>query len=395
MQRAAALSHAKTTFATFSAAGLVKRNLTAAGFAVHKDKGFGKKRHLLYGHLEKPANTKILPAYYSLPQHQDIKTIAVVGAGIAGCALAAALSERGFSVKLIDQHHQVCTQGSGVTMALLKPIIHQQTSHYEQFHNSGYCYTKSILDYLNQHTEEPIDQRIDTLMINQPHDKKVKTAAHDFARRVDATQASAIAGITLNHPALHIADTRLVNPKQCAMQMIQQYQDQITLIKDTKVSGIDFINHQPILTTSTNQTIRCDYVVIANANPEPIHPALNTFALKQQAGQVSLFNAPQGHNLQCVLSYGGFAIPMNNQLLLRESNTVPADWYCTSPTERNDMIEKGFKTADVQFWISTPYFLNTNDGTAFCYVITKNETLAFTVPLGGEYTTYNMHCCIA
>lgn len=43
------LSHAQTTFATFTSAGIVKRGLAAAGFIVKKQVGFGKKREMLLG----------------------------------------------------------------------------------------------------------------------------------------------------------------------------------------------------------------------------------------------------------------------------------------------------------------------------------------------------------
>ena len=45
----AALSHTQSTFATFTSAGDVRRGLIAAGFAVQKKAGFGKKREMLTG----------------------------------------------------------------------------------------------------------------------------------------------------------------------------------------------------------------------------------------------------------------------------------------------------------------------------------------------------------
>lgn len=42
------------TFATYTAAGFVRRNLQSAGFAVQKRRGFGRKREMLVG--EKPTN---------------------------------------------------------------------------------------------------------------------------------------------------------------------------------------------------------------------------------------------------------------------------------------------------------------------------------------------------
>lgn len=48
-QHMARLSHAGTTFATFTSAGEVRRSLIAAGFQVQKRVGFGKKREMLVG----------------------------------------------------------------------------------------------------------------------------------------------------------------------------------------------------------------------------------------------------------------------------------------------------------------------------------------------------------
>ena len=47
----AALSQPGATFATFTAAGAVRRGLNAAGFTVHKRRGYGTKRDALYGHV--------------------------------------------------------------------------------------------------------------------------------------------------------------------------------------------------------------------------------------------------------------------------------------------------------------------------------------------------------
>ena len=47
----AALSNTQSTFATFTSAGDVRRGLIAAGFAVQKKTGFGKKREMLTGSM--------------------------------------------------------------------------------------------------------------------------------------------------------------------------------------------------------------------------------------------------------------------------------------------------------------------------------------------------------
>jgi len=51
-EQMARLSHGATTFATFTSAGVVRRGLISAGFAVSKRTGFGKKREMLTGHYQ-------------------------------------------------------------------------------------------------------------------------------------------------------------------------------------------------------------------------------------------------------------------------------------------------------------------------------------------------------
>ncbi len=50
-EQMAKLSDENTTFATFTSAGAVRRGLIAAGFAVNKKIGFGKKREMLLGYF--------------------------------------------------------------------------------------------------------------------------------------------------------------------------------------------------------------------------------------------------------------------------------------------------------------------------------------------------------
>ena len=49
----AQVSNPKAHFATFACAGNVKRSLKANGFEIEKVKGFGKKREMLRGIMQK------------------------------------------------------------------------------------------------------------------------------------------------------------------------------------------------------------------------------------------------------------------------------------------------------------------------------------------------------
>lgn len=88
-------AHSKpgATLATFTSVSRVRRTLESAGFTMQVIPGFGRKRDMLAG---------TLPVEVELNQDQAPPSVAIIGAGIAGCLLARNLAERGIPVTLID-----------------------------------------------------------------------------------------------------------------------------------------------------------------------------------------------------------------------------------------------------------------------------------------------------
>ena len=104
--KVAALSRSGATFATFTAASAVSRGLAAAGFAVRKVPGFGRKREHACGQLSSRRPAPPLPATpWDVPDHEQSRPqqVLVIGAGLAGCHTAAALARRGIQVTLLDR----------------------------------------------------------------------------------------------------------------------------------------------------------------------------------------------------------------------------------------------------------------------------------------------------
>ncbi|MEZ5571557.1 MAG: bifunctional tRNA (5-methylaminomethyl-2-thiouridine)(34)-methyltransferase MnmD/FAD-dependent 5-carboxymethylaminomethyl-2-thiouridine(34) oxidoreductase MnmC [Halioglobus sp.] len=118
----AMLSRPQASCATFTAAGQVRRTLAEVGFHVTKVPGYGRKRESLRAVYTGTAATKAsdkrmpwdLPAAASArPDH-----VLVLGAGLAGCATAAALARRGVEVTIIEQG-LVANAGSGNDQGVL------------------------------------------------------------------------------------------------------------------------------------------------------------------------------------------------------------------------------------------------------------------------------------
>lgn len=107
MNAVAALSRPNASFSTFTAAGQVRRNLADAGFRVSKVPGYGRKRESLRGVLDSQRSSPVDPdlARWDLPGHAPRRPdgALVVGGGLAGCAVAAALARRGIVVTVLEQ----------------------------------------------------------------------------------------------------------------------------------------------------------------------------------------------------------------------------------------------------------------------------------------------------
>ncbi|MBU2707055.1 bifunctional tRNA (5-methylaminomethyl-2-thiouridine)(34)-methyltransferase MnmD/FAD-dependent 5-carboxymethylaminomethyl-2-thiouridine(34) oxidoreductase MnmC [Zooshikella marina] len=159
----ACLSKPGTTFSTFTAAGIVKRGLQAAGFSIEKVQGFGHKRDMLIGHLtSNPSIAKTIPWWhppqpngYALNKKSNDSTnttlnkeAIIIGAGLAGASAAFSLAQRGWHVKVLDQHSGPAQAASGNRQGMLYAKLSPHQTPLSQLILAGYQYTTRLLPQL-------------------------------------------------------------------------------------------------------------------------------------------------------------------------------------------------------------------------------------------------------
>jgi len=103
--------------ATYTVAGDVRRNLEAAGFAVEKKPGFGRKRERL------EAVFRPFAADPGESRDKRIERVAVIGAGIAGACAARSFLARGCGVTVLDKAAAPGAGASGNPLALVMPRL--------------------------------------------------------------------------------------------------------------------------------------------------------------------------------------------------------------------------------------------------------------------------------
>ncbi len=123
--------------ATFTVAGDVRRGLEAAGFAVERKPGFGKKRERLeatYGAPGPPPAGANKPATFVAGEGAGApkiypyaacnpKRVAILGAGMAGASVAQALVRRGVEVVVLEAARVLGAGASGNPAGLVMPRL--------------------------------------------------------------------------------------------------------------------------------------------------------------------------------------------------------------------------------------------------------------------------------
>ncbi len=136
------------TFATFTAAGQVRRDLQSAGFEVHKRPGYGRKRERLVGVKQDAARPKLDPPWLGWPDGGQ-GDVLVIGGGLAGCATANALAARGVKVTLLERG-RLASAASGNRQAVVEPALEAGDSARRRWFAGAFAHAVRKLDAMGE-----------------------------------------------------------------------------------------------------------------------------------------------------------------------------------------------------------------------------------------------------
>lgn len=152
-------SRADATCSTYTAAGLVRRNMQEAGFAVEKVSGHGKKREMLTARLAINENSDQKPdlryrdrPWFQRPPKRIVskKTATIIGAGIAGLSLAYTLVQHGWIVTIIDRHGDAGKEASSNPSPIVYPRLSVDNDIDTAYYTAAYCHALSVFGKLQK-----------------------------------------------------------------------------------------------------------------------------------------------------------------------------------------------------------------------------------------------------
>jgi len=126
------------TLATYTCAGAVRRRLDEAGFDCIKTEGFANKRAMLVGRFA--PRWRVRRHEPPLPFEANERHAVVVGAGLAGCALADRLAARGWRVTIVERHARAGCEASGNPAGVFHPLLSRDDSVASRITRAGFLY---------------------------------------------------------------------------------------------------------------------------------------------------------------------------------------------------------------------------------------------------------------
>jgi tRNA 5-methylaminomethyl-2-thiouridine biosynthesis bifunctional protein len=314
----ALLSKDQCHFATFTAAGHVKRGLREAGFKVQKQPAHGFKKDMLVGTINKSAdNLSRLPYFSRMPATLHKKTkIAIIGGGVAAANCAYALSKRGLRATIYCQDDALAQGASGNAQGGFYPQLNAEAGHASQIHALSFNYASKLYRQLLSQGVHYSHQWCGTLQIAF-NDKVAsryrklianKTWPEALIHWIDAQQATKIANLELPYPGLYIPQGGWINLPELVAGLVKAADSSIVIKQ--QLTSLERVNGAWQLNWQNGGQSDADIVIMATGSDSGNFQQMSALPFRLVRGQVEAINSQnQLANLSTVLCHKGYLTP--------------------------------------------------------------------------------------
>ena len=311
----ARLSVSGTSFATFTAAGAVRRGLAEAGFGVTKRPGFGRKREMLHGRFQGEACTILDQPWFALvrPAQPSQRYAIVVGAGLAGCFAAHALAQRGWRVDVIDRHDGFAREASGNPAGVVLPRMTADMNDEGRFYLAAFLYASRYLERLSEAGTDVGWRRSGVLQLAGAGglaDKLAPLALPDAVMTsLGESDARQVSGIAVRGGGLHYSLGGWVSPPRLCAYLLQCFSDRVNFLSARH--AIDLTMRDDLWHVSDGRDVIgvAPVVILAGGTATADH--VNAlFSLQAVRGQLTYAAAtPASRRLLLPVCYDGYITP--------------------------------------------------------------------------------------
>jgi tRNA 5-methylaminomethyl-2-thiouridine biosynthesis bifunctional protein len=319
MQNIASLSKIGSRLSTYSVAGSVKRPISESGFKITKQKGFGRKREMLTAKLEvkqhsnysKYINIKYESPWFNQSLSEKTESVAIIGGGIAGCATAYSLAQKGFKVDIFESHSQLAKEASGAAAGIFHPQLTSDMNINSQFNWLAYLYLLRFISSLNKQEKDKLvlSQGICRLLASAEMRQQIAKLSHslgleNWIKATGLNETPINLDKVIDSTAFTNSEREILFPDAASINMSEFCHLLISKIPanqkkfhfNSKVTKLHFEEaHWHFETPEKSHKYK--HVVFCGGAKSPLLKQLITWPLNISRGQTSYINHPVLSNL--------------------------------------------------------------------------------------------------
>ena len=337
MDQVARLSAPDAVAASFTVARAVRDRLAERGFVVEKAPGFGRKRQCLRATRTGPRR-----AVGHVP---PTPSFAVIGAGIAGSAMAAALAVRGHGVTVIDPRPDLSHAASGNPIGIVMPRLHLGDNPVTAFNDSAWRFAKAWYGRLPPLDDRPALNDCGVLQLARNADEAARFARlaarpHVAGRSgtlLDSGQAEFMTGEPAPFGGLWLPEAGWVQPARLCEALRDHSR---VLLLQGAVATIERRGAGWVLKNTAGKAVAsADVVIIANGLNSRQYNQATWQPLRPKRGQITELTADDNPQKgpRCITTFGHYLSPViDGRRVLGASydhwdDAVPTQWPTPDP----------------------------------------------------------------
>lgn len=305
----ARLAKRGTTLATYTVAAAVRDGLSQAGFVVEKQPGFGHKAAMLRGQFRVERD---------LPAGQPGSAL-VLGAGLAGCSIAAELAARGIAVTLLERLPGPAQATSGNWAGCYLPLPSLDDNLTSRLVRAGFLAVRQQLARLQQAginlewAETGVVQmaKDDETALQQQQIAQALAMPAEFGCLLDAAALGERAGVPLPAGGWWFVHGGWVRPASLCAALLQQAGPAVDVRYGVNVAGLAPSGCGWQALAADGATLAsADVVILANSIGVPeVWPAME-WPLSRIRGQIDYLLAGCLPAFGPVLCREGYVLPV-------------------------------------------------------------------------------------
>ena len=285
------------TFATFSSAGFVRRNLEKAGFSVEKIKGYNLKKEMSIGQKKGKIKSKDI-----------FSKFVIVGGGIAGASIANALKQRGHNPLVIERNDKLAQGSSGNIAAIQYPRLTTVNTPAGRLSLSCYRFSRNLAKKLGVAINDK------SIILSVPEREGVKQNKllsqgwpKDLIREINKEDKLEIANSEFNLGGIVHDHGGTIEPIKFVNNLMP---NDIEIIFGKEIQGFTRNTEGWTITLSDKNKINAEILILTCSDGLNKIKQTSVFNLQYTQGQVTYLNKNKFKNIpKTNFSFSGYVTP--------------------------------------------------------------------------------------